>query len=709
MRPKRKLDDGVVKVTRRDKNYFEVQSAADEVKYAKSFIVDQALQGAVAGTILFSQSISARSLATAQQHATTVGADAMLTTYLQNYLDYSVASCEVKLDTTTPEMVSGVLAVMFCPETLIVNASNFVQIIESRTVAGRIYPGTYLVPLDKLRTRKNMTFPGFFKGGARPINSPVGSDPYKSIVGKVVVGVFTSCLVAEIATSVPNQASTSSSTSGSTVYVGPLAKLSMHADLRFIFSAPGQIPPEGQVYSVQMPIQFSGRTTRVDPPGMGDFNVDLLTGPTPVALAQLENSTEPYTSGPIGVYPEFMTLPGRTSDDDTTSVFLSTTVREIAEVAIEGVSEFFPPGIKQLISFGGRTLLGVMSRIVGNQDTMLAKTKNMQLSNNIVNNDDVSTTAEPSLTPATSLFTPGASSYNGIPLGRAPQLFINACAAAPVGSVAHTFATLTIWCLVRGIYPFFMTSYYNSGYVDWAINSTQEVFLKNNGGTPQLIPTIVSSGTLESDEYAGLPLIVQSQMLGIGPWCTKYVGGRSPQVPIMRIGGYELASPLGRKALALWPVPVLDFSERADVDGLSDSVLYGANMLPTIDEARQRISAFFGVEPVTIASPPSLSFSIRLSYALFLVRYGVDDHSIFTARSPRSSDNGLVVINITMPFGQLVDLDFYSGMAVSCVEMVSRSGTMDAYGTYPIRPFEHLLDTGYDHLYSVAFEQAPLA
>lgn len=643
-----------------------------------------------------------------QQHATKAGADAMLTAYLQNYLDYRIVTCSATLNTTVPPMVSGELAVMFCPETLKVDESNFVEIIQSRTVRGKIYPGTYLVPLDQLRTKKNLSFAGFFKGGARPINTPIGSDPYKSIFGKLVVGVYSDCLIAEVATtpSGTSAPSTSSST-GSTLYLGPVCKFSIHADLRFIFSAPGQVPPEGQVYAVQQPIAFSGLTERTDPPGIGDYNSSLCQGPTPVSLIDLQNSADTQTSGESAIYPEMLVLRGPTSEDDTSATFLSTTVREIAENVVEGVSEFFPPGIKQLVSFGGRTIIGVISRIVNTQDGMLAKTKVMQQSNNISPNSDVSYSEdEVSLTPGTSTFTPGQHPYNGIPLGFGPQLLTNLFGDAAPGTPAYAQYQLIVWCLVRGIYPFFMTSL-STLPLRWSVNSTQEVFLRNIGGTPQLIPTIVTPGSVAGDDYAGLPMIIQEQIVPLGPWNTKYQALSSPSTPMLRISGLETAT---FKSQALWEVPTIDFidfvSSISDGNYNADGLLYTCANLDNIDMARQRLSAYFGVEPVTSGS--TLSFSVKFSYCLRTVRVSPDDWSIFSVRSPRSSDNGCLTANISFPFGASSELAFYPQVVAVLGESISRAAVADAYGVYPIRPFEHLLDTGYSQLYDISIQGAPL-
>lgn len=710
----RKIDTGVKTISPADRIYSEVQSSADEVSYAKSFIVDNELKGNTAGTILFQQSISARSLAIMQQHATADGADPMLVAYIENYLDYRLAACSVKLDSIVPPLVSGTVAVMFCPESLRVDASNFVRIIESRTAGGKLYPGTYLVPLDKLRRVKNMNLQGFIKGGARPINAPLGSDADKTVVGKLVIGIFSETLTSEVATTPSNSASSSNDQgiSNSTLYVGPICKFSMHADVRFIFSAPGQIPPEGAVYSLQQPLQFTAPLVRYDPVGPGDYAANLLIGPTPADLTDLQNSSIPLGPGsPLGqvIVPELLTMVGSSSLDDTTALFTATTAREISETIVTGVAEFFPPGIKQLITWGGRTMLGVIDRIVNSQYGMLAKTTTMQQSNRINNSRDFYDGDEDiaGLTPANSIFQPGQYPFSGIPFGYVPQGVFDMFVNAPAGSVANSIAQCITNCFVRGIYPFFMTANYGNPDATYCVQSIQELFVRNINGTPSLISTYLQPSTTPDDEYAGLPLSIHESIAKIGPWNTSYPTTGPPRQPMLILSGLETASPL-QKGQAIWEVPVIDFIDYkafSQLDG--EKLLYTWQSTLTIPQVRQKISDFFGVEPVT--SGTDLIFSVKMSYALRLVKINlVDDWSVFQPRSPRSNDNGCVILSFTVPTGILNEIDFYSAIVVKAVETITRSATLDSSGVFPIRPFEWQLDTGYHHVYDVSIQGGPL-
>lgn len=202
--------------------------------------------------------------------------------------------------------------------------------------------------------------------------------------------------------------------------------------------------------------------------------------------------------------------------------FTSTTVKTIANLAVEGVAEFFPPGVRQLVAWGGRTMVGVIDRLVNTQDGMLAKEQNMTADNQI----SISTGAWPgspnlglALTPTQTHFTPGRNTFNGIPLSPAVQLIANHLGAAENGSVHRNIFNMLTWCLSLGIYPFFATATAPAAATIAALpfenQDNLEIFLRSVGGLASWIPTILTPAAGATDDYyAGIPLFMNGTREG---------------------------------------------------------------------------------------------------------------------------------------------------------------------------------------------------
>jgi hypothetical protein len=211
----------------------------------------------------------------------------MLMTFIENYLSYRFNKFDMRLDSELSQFVEGQVAILFCPESMSVDSSNFVSIIQRRRADKKVYPGTFIVPLSKLRDAKRMTFNGEFKKGGRPIGGTL-ADPSagKSVVGKVVIGMFTDAYTGE-ATGIPTSSSSDGSgatapiTSQGTMYVGPIATLSMHVDMTFIYAAPGQLLPQGRITAVRTLLNWKGDYYHADPAGVGDYGGGIMNGVSP--------------------------------------------------------------------------------------------------------------------------------------------------------------------------------------------------------------------------------------------------------------------------------------------------------------------------------------------------------------------------------------------------------------------------------------------
>lgn len=496
-----------------DYDFSLIQSRADTRPFDYSFeITDLSL--APRGQILFEQSISAASIALMQQQSNDSSAEDVSTMMngILNYLEYRFHTLTFNLISSVAEGVSGEIAVLFLPPSVTVNASNFVKIVMAR----KGLPGTTIFNIETLHSKKKLSFRAeYFKGG-RPIGLASVADANNAVVGRIVIGVVTTPLSS--ATTIINApgSSSSSSSSGSAASVtGPLAILNARVTGEWILYTPDQVPNEYAIDTLQIKLSTSSDSQRVDPIGPGDYVCSTATGVTPPIIARLaSNDLRRRTTDPV-VAPNNV-IPTQLADgNDIVSWFQATTIRGISNTVIEAVAEFAPPGIRQLIIWGGRIMLGMADRFVGSQDTLLAKDQRMVIDNQIgpfLGSGDVDISQGLSLTPPQTYFSPNTQPYYEVPVSPCVGSFLSQLYAAPVGSVARNLATFITFGINYGLYPMIFSADYDSAFsssFSTIVDMLTDVFVRDFGGVPSLIRTELIPSTTPADTFAGIPLSIK--------------------------------------------------------------------------------------------------------------------------------------------------------------------------------------------------------
>lgn len=532
--------------TSKDYDYTLIQSGADTRPFDASFDIAE-LNIGPKDTIVFSQSLSAVAAAIMQQESNkdSAGKSTVAQTMVSgilNYLEYRFTKVQLKLFGRVPDNVSGEIGVMFVPPGLKVTQANFTDLFNARA-ADKAFPGTKRISLASLCPQahkgKWLTIEGEFQKGGRPIGlSEVTRD---GVVGKIVIGMLSDALsgtnTVYVANSTNSQPASSTDQSVHAVKVaGDLCLLNMHVEGHWIFTAPGQVPDAGSISALEIVNNENFDPVRVYT-GFGLTDSSYVgapvTGQTPAIVADAVLNAiaqEKIRGGPPLSTNAVISLDdksiGYTFLEDSAGTignfFTSTTVKSIANTVVEGVSEFFPPLIRQLVVWGGRTMIGVIDRLVNTQDGMLAKEQNMTADNNITTYNGAwpgSPNLGQALTPCATHFTPGRNTFNGIPLSPAVQLIANKLGSAAEGSVNRNIFNMLTWALSNGIYPFHGTATTLPSAVlnllPYINQDAMEVFIRDVGGAATWIPTLLTPAAGATDDYyAGVPLFFNASREG---------------------------------------------------------------------------------------------------------------------------------------------------------------------------------------------------
>jgi hypothetical protein len=579
-RSKKSLGRAVHTPTAADHFYTEVQSKADTRPFDATFMSSE-LQGAQEGTILFNQTLSAVSMALMQQEFNkdaqgNLDAQQTLISGILNYLEYRFSELTIKLIDATAGGVKGKIGVMFVPQEMKVTASNFKEIMLARS-GDKPYPGSRIIDLSTLGDKKQVTINGEYLRGGRPVG--LATTDKNGVVGRVVIGVIEQVLATAFGTNTP---ASSSQSIEAPSYAGKIAQLSFHVAGDWIFLAPGQVPGEGVLTALEIQAPLVGDTVHADPSGVGDFSAQYATGITPATVAQLLGNS--IAVGQLRGAPPPSPVPMDESEplkitfltDSSGSIgqyFASTTVKAIGDVAVEFVGSFFPPGISQLVVWGGRTLVGVLDRIINTQDGMLAKEQTMATANTLnrqTGGAGISGTGF-HLTPSQVQFTPNQVPFNGVAFSSAMTELYNVMSAAPAGSPFKNVWWMVQHAVSLGIYPFAFTNLLAVAEPFLSqpirINDIMELFVRNVGGVSTLFNTILQPQVGADDAFAGIPLFrssareatvqpgyVRFSPSAYGELSQDYYSGP----PLLHVYAEETPSPMGKtRAMAVFPV--LDF------------------------------------------------------------------------------------------------------------------------------------------------------
>lgn len=543
-RGKHELGLSVSTPSNKDYDYTLIQSGADTRPFDASFDIAE-LSIAPVGSIVFSQSISAVAAAIMQQESNKDAAgnstvSQTLVSGILNYMEYRFTKVQLRLLGRVPDEVSGELGVMFVPPGIKVTAENFVDLFDARA-GSKPFPGCRRISLKDLNPSvhkgKWLTIDAEYRKGGRPIGlSEVTQD---GVVGKIVIGMLSNALssantVYVANSSNPGPSSSSDQTIAPARVVGDLCLLNMHVEGHWIFTAPGQVPIDGAISALQIVVNesfdplraFQGNTS-----GDNSYVGGVVGGLTPPVVAEaVMNSIaqEKLRGGYIGPNTGMIGSPQTAyifmTDGSGTigNFFTASTIKSLANTVVEGVAEFFPPLVRQLVVWGGRTMIGVIDRLVNTQDGMLSKEQNMTAENHISTNTGAwpgNPNLGTALTPSQTHFTPGNNPDTSIPFSPAIQLMYNRMAEAPVGSVWRNLAFMIQRCLTLGIYPFFSTSTINAlATVHTSVYQNQdivELFLRDVGGIATWMPTLTMPASSAPDDfYSGIPLFMGSSREG---------------------------------------------------------------------------------------------------------------------------------------------------------------------------------------------------
>lgn len=520
---KRALGKAVHTSSPADHYFTEIQSQADTRPFDASF-QSEYLTAQAEGSILFSQTLSAVSLALMQQEANkdangVIDSQQTLVSGILNFMDYRLTELSVRLIDASAGGVSGKLGVMFLPHDVKVTKDNFSSLLLARA-GNKAYPGTRIISMQELREEKSIVVHGQFLKGGRPVG--LSSPDKLGVIGKIVIGVLEPILV----TPLSDQPGTSQDAQGAAQYNGKICQLAFHCAGEWIFLAPGQVPSADAIAALEVSLPLLATAERVDPPGVGDWVSAYCTGVTPanvarlmandIALGQLRNAPPPASTAvqldtPMGI--TFLEDTGGSAG----AYFGSSTFKFIGDAVVEGVASFAPPGISQLIVWGGRTMVGVIDRIINTQSGMLAKEQTMQVNNNIVKevgNYRGTPDNGLGLTPSQTGFVPNAQPFGNVPLSQAVQALLNHVSQAEPGSVNKNIFWMVAHAMAQGIYPFAWTSFVPLGGTTLArtirMQDIVELFIQNKGGVSTLLETVLVPQVGQDDTFAGIPFFRHS-------------------------------------------------------------------------------------------------------------------------------------------------------------------------------------------------------
>jgi hypothetical protein len=354
-------------------------------------------------------------------------------------------------------------------------------------------------------------------------------------------------------------------------------------------------------------MEFAGPTIRYDPPGSGDYIGYPVSGLATPELADAASNTGRVFAS-IGMNAAATVVPTAVTDDDEVMTMVATTVLDAGEVILTGIAEFAPPGVRQLIIWGGKALLGLAGNIVNTQAGLLAKDKLIAAQNNInTASDCYMATDGVALTPPQCDFTPGALPTPSLPLGSIPWHLYDLLSKMPQRSVGHTMWKLMFSMISgMGIFPLFFTGLYGSATTPFDLQATQDFFIRDVGGVDCLQPTALVNGVEADDTLAGLPLYAGN---GIIP---RPFGSQSFIPPInMSIATY--ASVGSARGLLMYQAGADISSSWSGTDLLTG---LGA-VIGNADATRTLLLAWFGVEPVQ--SSAGWSVDVDATYDLMAV------------------------------------------------------------------------------------------
>lgn len=600
------VDGPRVQVTPADKQFTFLQSRSDKLPFSEAFLVEQKEEMASAGSIVWQQTLSAYALAAMQQHYQENQSGTILNA-LENFMQYDITELKVVLTNATAPGIDAEMALIFVPvDCQTETPEQFLALVNKRRNGAKGYPGTHIFTLSQLRSKKCLTFEGDWQRGGRPTGlSGDGLLSASSIVGKCVLGFVTAPVVAAVFN---GAASSSGVIIPEAETRGPLCQLAMHVKGNWIYTAPNQHFRRGQLIRTRENIQFAGVSQRVDPNGIGDYDVALATGVTPEGMASLVpilSESAPSNPAEYSIFePHSLAL-----EDGTTNTLFSTTVEFIGESAVQAVAAFFPPVINQLVIWGGRALLGVIDTAINTQGGMLAKEKKMATDNHIGGlgggNDDTF-----DLTPAAISFTPGAQGFNQVQSSPVVQQqytqWANAATSAP-SSVAAAYKAVWDACIAKGIYPFSMSADHDVTGRPFGINAIFDAFVQMTGGVPALSSTLLQLGSRPDDALAGVPLCVTSVQPMVGTLASRY----PPQNPIQTFMTIGYSAVTTEPYFSFWDslsATGLTFQGQPE-DLLEQAIALGEPSFQVM------VSQFFGREPVASPIADSVLLSYEATYA----------------------------------------------------------------------------------------------
>lgn len=657
-------------VTPKDKEFSLIQSRADDWALSESFLVEQALPLAPRGTIVWQQTLSPYTLATMQQHYVS-DQEGTIANAIRNYMDFDLTELEVQLLSATAPAVEADIAVVFTKPHITLTNESFTAFVDARTgPGGKPFPGVFLTTLSRLRSAKRMCFQGEWQKGGRPIGLSGDLLAASSMVGRVYVGFMTNPVGLQINQTV----AASSADTGMSLAMpeagvtGPFAQLKMRVRVNWIYRAPGQDISNLATTRLQSNITIAGIPVRFDPVGFGDFSGLPASGVvpgniTPLVSGQAEslltnNATVSYQPSPV------VSL---ANNDGTTNDFFATTIEFLSSAAIAGIEAFLPPGLGQLLVWGGRTMLAVADKYVNTQSGMLYKEKTVAANNGVSMTTGAGSGSNYRLGPMTTTFTPGAASDSNLPLNQVCYGIMQALATAAGGSSPDSVAA-ALWNMAHtaqqnGFYPLFLTNGDGAERHSFSVNEIVDFFVHSIGGTPALSRTFTSPGSNADDALAGLPLH-ESGFRNLTSSIASQFADREPPQRFMYIHNVGVPGPktgrpddegVNRKAAVvtreieffdslIWdaggvPYPALTY------DGGVDGVLAVGADYPS------RIAQFFGVEPANDGS-----LCVEFAYACVAVEDSAD-WSIFIDRPEGVLDSGHM--RLFIPDVTLAVRDYY--------------------------------------------------
>lgn len=524
-RPKRQvLGVGIKTPSLRDYDYTLIQSRADTRVFDISTEVGTLPLG-VKDQILFSQSLSAVSAALLQQETlgTTPQAQGNIENALLNYLDYRFTEIKVSLKNASAVGVSGTFAIAFTPPNITFDKPEaFSKFVLGRASDSKPFPGTRIITIAELREKKSIVINAEFQKGGRPIGLSGAVQAGQATVGRMTVGMITDALVGELATN--QQPSSSSSSEPQSVpqiiATGDLAIVSIDFKGEWIYYAPDQAATNDAVTALNVVNSINADTNHVDPDGIGDWNAAFATGIAPPELIKLINNEinlnrlrgQPANTDFLRDGQPLRTFLA-TSGGTSAAFFTSSTVKTVGNLVLDAVASFAPPLIRQLIVWGGRTMIGLIDRYVNTQNSMKAKEQDVGVKNGTSSPQG----AYPlglSLTPTALNFVPGAQPFNNVPLNYPVQQLADKLRIMPVGSIGRNIYTMLVQCLLMGIYPFPVFKSVppggNSANIAFSVGDEVEAFVNNTGGVPTLVSTVINNDvTPPTDSLAGIPLFTR--------------------------------------------------------------------------------------------------------------------------------------------------------------------------------------------------------